>query len=59
MYVVVVEVVIGVGIVGGLSLDVSADVGKLVELAADVSEAVIESAVVELVVVELWEIGEV
>ena len=59
MYVVVVEVVIGVGIVGGLSLDVSADVGKLVELAADVSEAVIEAAVVELVVVELWEIGEV
>ena len=59
MYVVVVEVLIGVGFVGGLSLDVSADVGKLVELAVDVSEVVIEAAVVELDVVELWEIGEV
>ena len=59
MYVVVVEVVICVGFVGGLSLDVSADVGKLVELAVDVSEVVIEAAVVELDVVELWEIGEV
>ena len=61
VYVVVEDVVIDVGLVGGLTVvvAVAVDVGKLVKLAADVTKAVIEAAVVELSVVELWEIGEV